>query len=61
MARDHKQIIIANEGTTEYRVVPSDKPVAQLLLNRYAACDVVQTTVWTKQTARVGLVVATKT
>ena len=41
--RDHIQIIIANEGTTEYRVVPSDKPVAQLLLNRYAVCDVVQT------------------
>ena len=41
--RDHIQIIIANEGTPEYRVVPGDKPVAQLLLHRYAVCDVVQT------------------
>ena len=32
--RDHIQIIIANEGITEYRVVPNDQPVAQLLLNR---------------------------
>ena len=30
--RHHIQIIIANEGTTEYRVVPGDKPDAQLLL-----------------------------
>ena len=40
---DHIQIIIANEGTTEHWVLQGDKPVAQLLLNRYAACDVVQT------------------
>ena len=40
--RDHIQIIIANEGTSEYRVVPGDKPVAQILLNRYAVCDVVR-------------------
>ena len=41
--RDHIQIIIANESSTEYRMVPGDIPVAQLLLNRYAVCDVVQT------------------
>ena len=35
--RDHIQIIIANEGITEYRVLPGDKPVAQLFLNWYAA------------------------
>ena len=41
--RDHIQIVLANEGTTEYRVVPGEKPVAQLILNGYAVCDVVQT------------------
>ena len=50
--RDHMQIIIANEGTTEYLVISR--------LRNYSSTSMqyvmlVRQTVWMKQTARPGL------